>query len=263
MNVFEAKKILDLPDNWTDEELKKSYRTMAMKYHPDKCKTSDSSENFIKIQQAYEFLNKGPSQENQMDDILSNLFKSFSTSFKMPQTFKMPREIEITPKEYFTGTTRQIKNPIECSCDRSICMNCAGCGFSNVLNMDTCMECIGSGCIKMCDCDLFQIINVIIQPCSNLNVNNNFKIKINDPKYVFLNNRMYYRFDITLKESLVGFTKTFKDPFGDLHTVSIKNTIIKQNDGYNLKDLDLLFNIIYPAKLKKETKKIIQNLDFT
>ena len=58
MNIFEARKILDLSDNWTDEELKKSYRTMAMKYHPDKCKTPESSDKFIKIQQAYEFLNK-------------------------------------------------------------------------------------------------------------------------------------------------------------------------------------------------------------
>jgi DnaJ-class molecular chaperone len=268
MNIFEARKILDLSENWTDEELKKSYRAMAMKYHPDKCKTPDSSEKFIKIKQAYEFLNKGP-QEN-VEDILSNLFKSFTTSFRVPQNFKMPRtslftkEIEITPKEYFTGTSRQIKTPINCSCEQSICNNCAGCGYSNVLVMETCMECTGTGSMKICDCELFQIINIIIQPYANLNAINQFKIKINDPKYIFLNNKMYYRIDITLKESLVGFTKTFKDPFGDPHEVSIQNTIIKQNDGYTLSNLNLtlLFNIIYPKKLKKDTKKIIKNLDF-
>jgi len=271
MNIFEARKILDLSDNWTDEELKKSYRTMAMKYHPDKCKTPDSSDKFIKIQQAYEFLNKAPQQDSSIDDVLSNLFKSFTTSFRVPQNFsKIPRdqlftkEIEITPKEYFTGTSRQIKIPINCSCEQSICVNCAGCGFSNVFNMETCMDCIGNGTLKTCNCDLFQLVNIIVQPYANLNVCTQFKIKINDPNYIFINNKMYYRFDITLKESLVGFTKTFNDPFGDLHTITIKNTIIKQNDGYTLSkiELTLLFNIIYPKKLKKDTKQIIQNLDF-
>jgi hypothetical protein len=74
MNVLKARSILGLSDNWTDDELKKNYRTLAMKFHPDKCKTHDSSK-FVEIQQAYEYLN-GQSMDHtgmdnsSMDDIL-------------------------------------------------------------------------------------------------------------------------------------------------------------------------------------------------
>jgi DnaJ-class molecular chaperone len=267
MNVFKARSILGLPDNWTDDELKKNYRTMAMKFHPDKCKTSDSSK-FVEIQQAYEYLNGTSGMDHSgMDDILNTLFKSF-TSFKVPN-FKMKtqiKEIKITPKEYFTGTTRVLKVPVDCECERGLCVKCAGCGFGNILIMETCMECVGNGTLKTCNCNLYNTINIVIQAYANLNINKDFKIKIDDPRYVFINNKMYCTFDITLKESLVGFTKTFKDPFGELHDVTVKNTIIKQNDGFTLKisnfDLILLFNVIYPDVLKKSTKKIIAGLDF-
>ena len=67
---------------------------------------------------------------------------------------------------------------------------------------------------------------------------------------------------------LISENKTFKDPFGTDHTVSIKKSIIKQNDGYNITlseikyDLTLIFNIIYPKSIRKSTKKILEDLDF-
>ena len=74
---------------------------------------------------------------------------------------------------------------------------------------------------------------------------------------------MYYTFDISLKESLIGFNKIFKDPFDKIHNIFIKNNIIKQNDGYELvlnetDKLVLVFNIIYPTKISKELKEIIK-----
>ena len=62
--------------------------------------------------------------------------------------------------------------------------------------------------------------------------------------YFVKENKLYYNFPISLKESLVGFSKTFKDPFGNEHTI-ISNNIIKQNDGYRILDnLFLLFEIV-------------------
>ena len=38
------------------DEIKKSFRILALKYHPDKNKSSDSKEKFLKIVEAYEVL---------------------------------------------------------------------------------------------------------------------------------------------------------------------------------------------------------------
>ena len=37
-------------------QIKKAYRLLALKYHPDVCKLSNASEIFIKVQEAYEIL---------------------------------------------------------------------------------------------------------------------------------------------------------------------------------------------------------------
>ena len=271
MNIFEARKILELHENFTPEDLKKNYRKMAKEYHPDKCSDADKTGMFLKVKEAYDYLNSPQPKMDTADifasDILNNLFNTF-TSFNFKQ--KMPpkifkNEIIISPKEYFLGTQREIKVPGQCKCESKICLKCAGCGFNNILIMDTCMECLGNGIIKGCSCDVHQTIKVIVQPYPKLD-NGQFKIKINDPKYITVNNEVYYLFDITLKESLIGFTKTFKDPFEIEHTITVKNTIIKQNDGYRLTEcqvnLVLLFNIIYPGSLKKSARKILDGLDF-
>lgn len=43
-------------ENITEESLKKAYRMLAMKYHPDKNKSSNAAEMFNKVQKAYETL---------------------------------------------------------------------------------------------------------------------------------------------------------------------------------------------------------------
>lgn len=58
MNVKEAREILNIPENSeiNEEIIKKHYRMMALKYHPDKNKTSESPSKFQEIHNAYEFL---------------------------------------------------------------------------------------------------------------------------------------------------------------------------------------------------------------
>jgi len=59
-----AYKILEIESNCTDEEVKKAYRKMAMKYHPDKVRdlgeqhVKAANEKFIKVQDAYELIKK-------------------------------------------------------------------------------------------------------------------------------------------------------------------------------------------------------------
>lgn len=59
-----AYKILEIERNATDDEVKKAYRTMAKKYHPDRVVTEDEAikrgaeEKFKEVQKAYETIQK-------------------------------------------------------------------------------------------------------------------------------------------------------------------------------------------------------------
>jgi DnaJ like chaperone protein len=59
-----AYKILDITQTATNEEVKKAYRAMAKKYHPDKLQSKDpalvkgAQEKFQKVQEAYETIQK-------------------------------------------------------------------------------------------------------------------------------------------------------------------------------------------------------------
>ena len=79
MNLLEALEVLELSDDYTPEMLKKNYKSMAMKYHPDKNNEPDANDKFLKVSQAYEFLlNPTPVPVFQSPD-LSFLFKSFTS----------------------------------------------------------------------------------------------------------------------------------------------------------------------------------------
>lgn len=48
--------VLELNRNASLDEIRKSFRTLALRYHPDKNKNSESKEKFMKIVEAYETL---------------------------------------------------------------------------------------------------------------------------------------------------------------------------------------------------------------
>ena len=86
MNGMNAKKILELNDNYTESEIKKNYKRLIMLYHPDKCSLSDASEKFNEIQSAYKFLTKtefgtGTGTDVLTNELLKNIFMSFSSNF--------------------------------------------------------------------------------------------------------------------------------------------------------------------------------------
>ena len=57
-----AYKILEIEKTVTDDEVKKAYRTMAKKYHPDRVNTENEAikkgaeEKFKEVQKAYEII---------------------------------------------------------------------------------------------------------------------------------------------------------------------------------------------------------------
>lgn len=274
MNLSDAEELLELSEGYTELDIKQNYRKLIMKYHPDKCK--NSSEQFIKIQKAYHYLTM-PKSANNIENI--DLFKTFNDILKKFPQFNNKKfefkktKVPITIKEYFTGISKNIKVPRNCNCDKSLCMNCAGCGYDilsgNVFkkSLDVCMECIGDGYISICNC--YDNIKLDLNPLFKLE-HKLFDISLIDDNYFFENNKLYYNFDISFKESLIGFKKTFIDPLGKSHNI-IVNEILKKGDGYSIKinniiigvtEIVLIFNVIYPKKLNSKLRNILVSIEF-
>lgn len=83
--------ILQIKQDATSDEIKRSFRNLALKYHPDKNKSSDSKEKFLRIVEAYEVLSDEGSRKKydllfQSDTGLEN-FSNYSTRWTPPADY--------------------------------------------------------------------------------------------------------------------------------------------------------------------------------
>ena len=62
-------RVLGLTRNASLDEIRKSFRTNALKYHPDKNKNVDSKDKFMKIVEAYEVLSDAIGKKNYDESI--------------------------------------------------------------------------------------------------------------------------------------------------------------------------------------------------
>ncbi len=154
-----------------DAELKKAYRRLAMKYHPDR-NSGDASamDHFKEVKQAYEVL-KDPRKRAMYDqyghdavnaagpgrsgagfadfndvfgDILGDIFGSSRGGRRRSSRGADLRiAIELELKEAVQGVTRELNIPSMVSCD-----TCNGTG-SKSGRMETCGTCGGAGQVRM------------------------------------------------------------------------------------------------------------------
>ena len=60
---------LELDKNASIDEIRKSFRTLALKYHPDKNKDESAKEKFMRIVEAYEILSDANGKKNYDESI--------------------------------------------------------------------------------------------------------------------------------------------------------------------------------------------------
>ena len=103
--------ILGLNSNASDEEVKHRYKKLALKYHPDKNTSSDASDKFQKISEAYHnIINKKHQPVHNVRQIdPQELFRSMFSQMRMNEI----SNINISPlpsQTTFTSKSIQIIN---------------------------------------------------------------------------------------------------------------------------------------------------------
>ncbi len=155
-------KILGVARGASEEEIKRSYRRLARKYHPDVCSETGAAAKFKEISEAYQVLGD-PSKRRDydmfgtvdigpgfggfgtFDDLFGMFFGDFSTTATRRRTVAergsdLALDLEVEFKEAVFGTEKKlrIEKLVECSaCEAtgakagtlpSVCSDCGGSG---------------------------------------------------------------------------------------------------------------------------------------
>lgn len=180
MNKRDYYEVLGVAKNATDDEIKKAYRKLAIKYHPDKNPDDkDAEEKFKEAAEAYDVLSNadkrarydqfghagtqgaggfggfggfggGMSMEDifsQFGDIFGGHFGGFGgatggRSRRQRKGSNLRTKVALTLEEISTGVSKTLKIPTLVSCDK-----CNGTGAKNGTAINTCSTCNGSGTV--------------------------------------------------------------------------------------------------------------------
>lgn len=189
--------ILNVNNNFTEDELKKAYKKACLKYHPDRLagksdeEKKQAEEKFKDIQEAYECLSdpqkrahydrfgsmdgfgqgwSGGADFGNFNTFFDNFdFGGFADIFgggnrKQRQTNKPGQSIKINInvdiKDILTGSTKKYKY------NRNV--RCTSCGGTGGTGVDTCSYCNGTGMITTVQQSGFGIIQNS-RPCTHCN----------------------------------------------------------------------------------------------
>ena len=168
--------VLGVSKNATTDEIKKAYRTLAKKYHPDLNKSPDAEQMFKEVNEANEVLSD-PQKRAQYDrfghqqpgagfgggdfqgdfgsfqDIFEQFFggsgfggasgfSGFSNSFEQENDLDIKLALNLTFMESLNGTSKKITYKRKINCEI-----CNGLGTVDPTDVKTCQMCNGNGVI--------------------------------------------------------------------------------------------------------------------
>jgi len=243
MNIQECYEALEISQDISDDDLKKKYKELARKYHPDLFK--EDPERFKKINSAYQKIQehrKNPPQQGMPFDF-SDMFQGF-TNFRQ-QSGPPPRKVdhifinqEITFEESVLGAEKEIKVKRDTKCNacegqgfklkKNGCLHCDGFGHAtikqgNVTFNTNCSQCRGQSTKEDCSqCD------------KKTYVASTSKMKIKIPAGVVSNN-------VIQLQGAGHFAH--HSIFGDAYSNILMTIIVNNETKLKLEENDVIFNL--------------------
>lgn len=181
MKKEEAYSILGLDLNASEDDVKKKYRELSKKYHPDVCKEPDANDNFKRINDAFTRIKNHDFETEQQTPFTSNGFSGFNHGFDINDLFNgfagnysPSRNVNLTPisinivisfKESVFGCKKSISYHRKNKCNtcngigkktiNNGCKTCGGKGKTvtnrgNVFIQSTCTSCFGRSQTEPC-----------------------------------------------------------------------------------------------------------------
>lgn len=165
--------VLGVSRNASEDDLKKAYRRLAMKFHPDRNPGDDvAEESFKECKEAYEVLTDprkraafdqfghegvdasaragahgfggGAGFRDIFDDVFGDIFGGRSGGPKVYRGADLRYDLELGLEEAVFGTTVKVRIP-----NRVTCAECDGSGARKGTSPSTCTTCDGVGQVRM------------------------------------------------------------------------------------------------------------------
>ena len=146
--------ILGVDRTASEEDIKKAYRKLAIKYHPDKTGEDKEAEGkFKEVAEAYEVLSDNEKRKNydafghnrpgdDFQDIRSQFNSAFGFRTVVPRGQSIAVYIELTLEEIQKGAKKQITYT-----KNTLCQSCGGNGSKHGKSLTNCGICLGQGVV--------------------------------------------------------------------------------------------------------------------
>lgn len=131
----EALEALKLDSSATDEDIKKTFRKLAAKMHPDVSKEPDAEEKYKKISAAYEYLKNPPPQQHTIN--MNDFVRQANSVFR-----KRPEPVYVSANIFFKESILGCQKNITLNYE-SPCIDCNGNGRFKTNRL--CSKCEGRG----------------------------------------------------------------------------------------------------------------------
>lgn len=251
-------RVLGVSRDSTLDEIKKAYKKLALEFHPDR--NNGDSEQFLQIQEAYDYLDKHHTTPH-IKDTFSSMFKDmFQSMHKDPVKTHLIR-LNISVLEAIDGV------------EKTLCIKfdvpCSECTF---ITRDRCRKCGGVGYIKEEKTGSFFFKDITHQHQTyvykNYHKGITLQIKVNvEPSNEFYlkKDTLYTDVPLDIFRSILGGRVSIKTPKSDA-IVEFSGGRIKdfacvvKGKGLYSKDLVVNFKLFLPKNLTLNQKKLLNTI---